>query len=215
MSSSREIRFPNVVQASNTTLACRFCDGVVDLSGLADGCASREILQQLTVARFFLTFSAVTSNFNGVDDVYYHEVLLKLPVQTRRGLRVFPVRTWVDNELSLVRGYLLGFNKYFVPIPPPTEERVTFEGCGISVDVAFSRTAPFVDGTVDVKSDAATFLVFRAQQPLNLVISDYELERDSGWLQASGGGMLAEHTFEVIGTRHTADHFMLHGSVPL
>ncbi|MGB4135321.1 MAG: acetoacetate decarboxylase family protein [Microbacterium sp.] len=209
MTGERRIHLPNVVESVNHTFACRSRDGAVDLAPLSDLSTPRDVDSQLTTERFFVTFSAVVSNFNGVDFIRYNEVIVKIPVVVRGQPFVFPVRTYVDNELSLVRGHELGFNKYMAPVDVVEDGLVSFDGPGLQL-----RTEIDDDVTLDEEESyaavGAAFVLGDGGRPVTLVTSDVTQLHASAWLRAAGGGTIGGHRFDVDGARTTEDRFTLH-----
>ena len=46
--------------------------------------------------------------------IRFHECMIKVPIECKAGKGVYPLATFVDDEISLVRGYLMGFSKKIV-----------------------------------------------------------------------------------------------------
>lgn len=214
MTPERRILLPNVVRSVNTTFSCQVRDGLADISALADRSAPIDCVSQLSVNDFFVTFSAVSSDFNGEDYVDYNEVIVKVPVVVGGRPFIFPPRTYVDNELSLVRGYLLGFNKYISAVSEAVGDSVAFDGAGLQIDAEVRSGEP-MELTSALASAAGGFVLSDRGAPTELVISNYAQSIDSGWLDAHGCGAVAGHPFDVKAARRTTDRFVLHGATAL
>ncbi|MEU9147273.1 hypothetical protein [Streptomyces sp. NPDC048349] len=66
------------------------------------------------------------------------ETLLKVPVTVRGTEYLFPVVTYVDHEYSLIRGYLMGFNK-LLRSRPEGADPLTLQLSDLDIDF---RSAP-------------------------------------------------------------------------
>ncbi|WP_350350155.1 hypothetical protein ABS642_11400 [Microbacterium sp. A8/3-1] len=214
MTRERRIRLPNIVKSANTTFSCHVPDGLVDIGPLADLSAPTDCISQLSVDHFFVTFSAVSSNFNGVEYVDYNEVIIKVPVVVADRPFVFPPRTYVDNELSLVRGYQLGFNKYMTAVAGAVEGRVAFDGKGLQIEGEVRPDEP-MEQSAALAAAAGGFILSDGGVAMELVVSDHTQSADSGWLGAGGGGVIAGRHFDVKAARRTADRFVLHHATAL
>ncbi|WP_153812215.1 hypothetical protein [Streptomyces sp. SUK 48] len=87
----------------------------VDFRHLAQPGLPELLLEQLSVRRFLVTTSIVTSTVSAEHSISFVETLFKVPVSLGGRDFLFPVVTYVDHEYSLVRGYLMGFNKLLTP----------------------------------------------------------------------------------------------------
>ena len=210
MISQRRIRLPNIVQSTNTTLSCHVQNGLVDFGTLADFSAPTDCVSQLLSDHFFVTFSEVSSNFNGIDYVNYNEIIIKLPVILGDRPFIFPPRTYVDNELSLIRGYQLGFNKYMTVIDKVMSQRVSFDGIGLQIRAEI-RPHDSVKQTAALATASEEFILSDDNgTAMRLVVSDYIQDVDTGWIGASGSGIITGYSFDVMAARRTADCFILH-----
>jgi hypothetical protein len=109
------IHLPNQFACTTRTVVV---DGPAhDLRGFAQSGLPTELTRQLVVGRFLLSTAVVRSTVTADDEIHFAETLLKVPVEIAGQRRLFPVATWVTHEYSLIRGYLLGFNKFFAPGP--------------------------------------------------------------------------------------------------
>jgi hypothetical protein len=110
------INLPNRFECASRTLVF---DGPtsVDFRPLAQRGIPDELAGQLVTSRFLVTLSDVVSTSSGADTFRFREALLKIPVTVLDREFLFPVAGFVDHEYSLARGYLLGFNKYFMNRP--------------------------------------------------------------------------------------------------
>lgn len=214
MNTVRRIHLPNTVQSVNTTFSCRIRGGPADVNALADHTAPREIVSQLTVEHFFVTFASVTSAFNGVDPVEYKEVIIKIPVVAQERDFVFPLRTYVNNELSLVRGYQFGFNKYMTAVEDIVDNHAIFDGFGFQIDARIRENNPKASATSLTRA-TSPFILSANGSATALIISDYVQYNDSGWKDGSGAGFLGEDLFDVEAVRITADGFVLHKSTSI
>lgn len=214
MNRERRIRLPNVVKSANTTFSCKVRGGFVDIEPLADLSAPADCASQLLVDHFFVTFSTVNSNFNGADYVAYNEVIIKVPVVVAARPFIFPPRTYVDNELSLVRGYQLGFNKYMTAVEGAVGGRAAFEWVGLHIEGEIQPAEPR-EQTPALAAAAGGFVLSDGGAAMELVVSDHAQSADSGWLGAGGGGSIAGRAFDVNAARYTADRFVLHYATAL
>ncbi|MER6379910.1 hypothetical protein [Streptomyces sp. NPDC001127] len=85
----------------------------VDFRHLAQPGVPAGLVEQLQVKRFLVTTSRVHSTVSKHHAIDFVETLIKIPVVLYGRWYLYPVVTFVDNEYSLIRGYLLGFNKVF------------------------------------------------------------------------------------------------------
>ncbi|MFF9011048.1 hypothetical protein ACF087_35390 [Streptomyces goshikiensis] len=83
----------------------------VDFRYLAQPGLPAELRVQLEANRFLVTTSRVSSTVSEHHSMDFVETLLKIPVTVSGTEYLFPVVTYVDHEYSLIRGYLMGFNK--------------------------------------------------------------------------------------------------------
>lgn len=107
------IRFPDDVRCVTRTAS--FSGTSLDFGRVAQPGLPDVVAAQLETDRFLVSTSVVTSDFAPGVTVDYQELLLKVPVSVAGRDFLFPVAAWVTHEYSLVRGYLLGFNKFFRP----------------------------------------------------------------------------------------------------
>lgn len=210
----RGVLLPNIVKSTNTTFSCHVQDGLVDFEQLSDLSTPDDCAQQLSVDHFFVTFSTVSSNFNGVDYVDYNEVIIKVPVIVADRPFIFPPRTYVDNELSLVRGYQLGFNKYMAAVDKFVEDRVTFDGIGLQLAATVHSDEP-MEETAALAAATGGFVLSDDGAATGLVVSDYRQNTDTGWVGADGGGTVSGRSFDVKAARLTTDRFVLHRATAL
>lgn len=105
------IRFPNPVRCVTRTAS--FSGTTLDFRRVAQSELPEVVVAQLETDRFLVSTSEATTSFAPGGRVDYRETLLKIPVSVAGRDFLFPVAAWVTHEYSLVRGYLLGFNKYF------------------------------------------------------------------------------------------------------
>lgn len=61
--------------------------------------------------KVYITFSSMKSTINSAECIEYHEVILKLPLVINGSEYVFPIISFVDNEMSFLRGTFLGYYK--------------------------------------------------------------------------------------------------------
>ncbi|MCX5256830.1 acetoacetate decarboxylase family protein [Streptomyces canus] len=106
----------------------------VDFRSMAQPGLPVELADQLQTCRFLVTTSKVKSTVSPHHSIEFTETLLKVPVQVRGKDYLFPVVTFVDHEYSLIRGYLLGFNKRFAA-PNPECENLVLHTEGVDVDL--------------------------------------------------------------------------------
>ncbi|MBT8163008.1 MULTISPECIES: acetoacetate decarboxylase family protein [Arthrobacter] len=126
------ISFPNQFETHNRTAEIKF-DTPIDFGLLAAPETRYEIASQLISDRAVLTVSSATSTVRPGTEIEYHEVIVKVPVRVGGRDYIYPVVTWVDHEYSLVRGYLLGFNKRF-----STQMSGDFSFSSTDMDICFS-----------------------------------------------------------------------------
>ncbi|MFJ3220243.1 hypothetical protein ACIPLC_30525 [Kitasatospora sp. NPDC086801] len=93
----------------------------IDFREMAQPGVPGELLDQLRVRRFLVSLSRVSSEVSERHSIEFTEVLVKIPVRWRDRAFLFPVAGYVDHEHSLIRGYLLGFRKFFTPRSPDAE----------------------------------------------------------------------------------------------
>jgi len=107
------IRLPNHFESQNRTAVLK-AERPVDFTQWVGLVPPDELAGQLTSRNFLVTFSRVLSTINSESSIAYREVLVKVPVTYRGVDYLYPVLTWVDDEYSLIRGFLLGFHKRFI-----------------------------------------------------------------------------------------------------
>ena len=126
------INLPNHFTCRSRTLV--FDSGEeVDFSPVAQAGLPEDLARQLRTGRFLVTLSSVTSTSSADRTFDFREVLLKVPVAVGGTDYLFPVAAYVDHEYSLVRGYLLGFNKFFTA---PTADEFTLAAGGLTLDAS-------------------------------------------------------------------------------
>jgi hypothetical protein len=103
-----------------------------------------ELVDQLQVRRFLVTTSTVESTVSGDCSITFTETILKIPVNVMGQDYLFPVATFVDHEYSLIRGYLLGFNKIFVS-RMPGDDLLTLTIPGYDLDFRGREVADLAD----------------------------------------------------------------------
>jgi hypothetical protein len=86
----------------------------VDLRDHAAPGTPSDVLAQLRTDHIVVTYSDVSSSISPAASIEYREILVKIPVSFMGRDFVFPLLTWVSNEYSLIRGYLLGFQKRMI-----------------------------------------------------------------------------------------------------
>lgn len=107
------IRFPNSFEGLNLT-ARVIAEHPIDFSVFYKDYRQlpKDILTYIkTVTDFYITFSNMTSSINEDENIEYKEVIIKVPVVYKGDNYIFPVISFVSNELSLIRGFYMGFNK--------------------------------------------------------------------------------------------------------
>lgn len=65
------------------------------------------------VDEILITISKVISSLNEIDDIHYTEFLFKYKIRMNNQFYYYPLKVFVDDEHSIIRGYYLGFNKEF------------------------------------------------------------------------------------------------------
>ena len=60
-----------------------------------------------------ITLSKVNSSLNEVDNINYIEFLFKYKIIINNQFYYYPLKVFVDNEYSIIRGHYLGFNKEY------------------------------------------------------------------------------------------------------
>ena len=210
MSRGRRITLPNVVMSKNITF---YCQAVlpIDFGKLADASAPIACERQLFTDCFFVTFSTVSSSFNGEDVVAYREVILKIPVVIGTRSFIFPPRTYVDNELSLIRGYQLGFNKYMAAIDGTARDQLVFEEVGFRIE-AMMRSDGLTERIEALDALTDPFILSENGAAVELVVTDYHRCVDSGWIAADGNGEVVDSSFVVKACRCVEDSFVIHGT---
>ncbi|MFJ6780859.1 acetoacetate decarboxylase family protein [Streptomyces yangpuensis] len=83
----------------------------VDFRHLAQVGVPDVLMEQLRTGRFLVTMSRAESTVSAHHSIGFTETLIKIPVRLGDRNYLYPVVTYVDHEYSLLRGYLLGFNK--------------------------------------------------------------------------------------------------------
>lgn len=107
------IRLPNKFKGNNIMLEVKL-DKEVDASILYPDVKSldQELFRQLqSVESFYLTFSDMYSEINETNEIFYTEIIFKIPVCIGENFYIFPVVSYVSNPYSLIRGFYLGFHK--------------------------------------------------------------------------------------------------------
>lgn len=106
------IRFPNAFSCTGRSVLFDETDPV-DFRALAGPGVPAELIERLVARRFVVTTSQVESTTSEQHSIRFAETIVKVPVHWGGEDFLFPVVTFVDNEHSLIRGYLLGFHKVF------------------------------------------------------------------------------------------------------
>ncbi|WP_405018342.1 hypothetical protein OHV05_16390 [Kitasatospora sp. NBC_00070] len=129
------INLPNSFVVSATTAVFDEPEAV-DFRSFAQHGLPVALVEQLQARRFLVTTARVTSQVSGEQSIDFVETLFKVPVRLNGRDFLFPVVTYVDHPYSLIRGYLLGFNKLFAP---RTADPGILTAPGLEVDLR-SRT---------------------------------------------------------------------------
>ncbi len=100
------LRFPNEFSGDNYSVN-------VVLNEFYD---FRDLLKEKNDLNLFtneiiITFSKMKSTINEIEHINYYEVIFKIVVKKNDKKYLFPLITFVNNEISLIRGYFLGFYK--------------------------------------------------------------------------------------------------------
>lgn len=107
------IRFPNYFSGENITIEI-LPQKLLDLKMLYKDFSKLpiEVRKQLgEVSKFFITFSNMNSSINESISIDYLEVIIKVPITYLGKEFIFPIISFVSDKYSLIRGYLMGFNK--------------------------------------------------------------------------------------------------------
>lgn len=75
---------------------------------------NRILKQSKNTRHLYVTFSRMISNVNKYKKISYHEVIFKLPVEIDKKKYIYPLISYVDDELSFTRGVYLGYYKKLV-----------------------------------------------------------------------------------------------------
>lgn len=72
-----------------------------------------DLLEQIkNVTKLNCRFAKIISNINEDIEIKFNEVIIEIPVFIGMKKYCFPIISYVDDEYSLIRGQLLGFNKH-------------------------------------------------------------------------------------------------------
>lgn len=107
------IRFPNSFIGENLTIEA-FSDIPIDFSGYYQNIRNlpQEIYNSICdTEQFFITFSNMESSINESEIIKYSEVIIKIEIIYHGKKYLFPVISFVSNEMSLIRGFGMGFKK--------------------------------------------------------------------------------------------------------
>ncbi|ALD12094.1 hypothetical protein [Clavibacter capsici] len=219
----RCVRLPNRVETSDIHILCRFIGGIRPVSALLDVEVPDVIADQLRTESFILTLSNLRTEFDGETWTPYRELLVKIPVTMGGEDHTYPIRTFVDHELSVVRGYQLGFDKHFSScIPAVQDARWTFSMESLDVDVSL-WDAPEAQGEAPRMAVPPVVTVIqtpdgrRRPEIHRLNVEDVHDRPDLsvGVTAGSGTGILSGHPFELVAVASSASGFTLCGSIPL
>ncbi|CAM3119619.1 hypothetical protein STFE110948_02965 [Streptobacillus felis] len=110
---NRKIYLPNNFISENTTFLCEFVENV-DLLELYKNFTNLDhsIKNQLkNVKQLYITYTNAVSSINSLEEIKFVEIIFKVIVEYKKNKYIFPILTIVSDEFSLLRGYMLGFNK--------------------------------------------------------------------------------------------------------
>lgn len=135
------ILFPNLFSGKNITFEVLCTSDYWNFKPLLlDTYMDCRIINQVKRAKIiYVTFSRMKSNINEHDQISYHEVIFKVPVEINGEKYMYPVISYVDNEFSYIRGTFLGYYKRYInrSLIKMTQNKVKIENNNISLEYEF------------------------------------------------------------------------------
>ncbi len=213
------IELPNEIECKNWTYLCVF-DSEIDLAPLAQPDLPESMRSQLSRTEVGITVSTVNSEFGRYDREKFTELLIKVPAHIGGTAYTFPVRTYVDSELSLIRGFLLGFYKKFAPRlhSEPAPYHVEVDELNFHLHEVTPVAATGLDQFIPYDRQIITYANYSAgvsEDRGGLRVLDcrdrVETCRPVQY-RTSGGGDLLGQKFEITSMWTTASQFLISGS---
>jgi hypothetical protein len=160
-----------------------------------------------------VTLSEVVSTSSGTETFRFREALLKIPVNVLDREFLFPVAGFVDHEYSLARGYLLGFNKFFMNKPTVP---FTLSQDGFELDARTTSLAGSLD-YADLPNEYGRPLLLWGDYSVgaarwhgygSLIVENYEAKRLSR-LDVAQPQQILGHTLTPVRAYELCDEFVV------
>ncbi|MFE7041055.1 hypothetical protein ACFU9X_16880 [Streptomyces atratus] len=196
----------------------------IDFRAMAQPGVPTELLDQLRVRRFLVSLSRVSSEVSEQHSIDFTEVLVKIPIRWRDRAFLFPVVGYVDHEYSLIRGYLLGFQKLFTPRSPGAEPfALSRPDRGLDVDLRDTRGVRPEEEPLPSEQELELLLwrdydvgpTVRSHGLGTLTVEDYVRSDVRTLTPARGSQTVAGREVSVRRLFEVRDSFVVTGTVPL
>jgi hypothetical protein len=216
------IRFPNKFKGINFTMMVEF-ETETDITKLYDDIEEldTDILNQLRkIKNFSITFAKMNSSINKDKYIDYTEVIIKIPISILGENYIFPIATFVSNEYSLIRGYLMGFHKIFSMNTCFTSNHVGINHSElIDIELVFDLEK-FKENT-HLSKESEKFLLFRnflvdrqTKDQIVLKTEDYKLGYNKYLeIEPQNVGIILEKKIKATRLLYSEDSFEITGLI--
>lgn len=194
----------------------------IDFRSLVPPGLPNEVSDQLVARRFLVTTSHVQSTVSAYHSIHFTETLVKIPVQMAGEDFLFPVVTYVDNEYSLIRGYLLGFNKVYAS---PTSDSGGLALVMPGLDLDLREKAGSRSENPDIPHEQQYPMLLWTEYSLGEHVSSHGFQRLTmenyvrhglfGFDAARSTQQLVDREVEVSQLYGLHDRFVVTGTVPV
>lgn len=88
-----------------------------------------------SISNLMISFSNMTSTLNSNESIDFNEIIMKVPIEINNTVYMVPIISFVNNEFSYLRGYLMGFYKKLNKINYFDENKIQFRNEILDVDI--------------------------------------------------------------------------------
>lgn len=204
------VNLPNYVKSVNHNFLCQFSESIV-FDNIINVALPEKFKESITGKEFMITIAKNYTKFNDKWESEYNEIIIKVLVEYKSEMYVYPVLTLVDDELSLIRGYLLGFEKYWLCNLALKPQNIFYSDDRLTIDFKIDSK---IDKSISPNYDYPFILVDRDSNKLKkLEVSDYKCLKEyvPFSTKATGGGTIYDKKYNVTRYSRTASEFTIEG----